>query len=93
MAGITINFFVRTIKCKFCLFVVIKFPDLPAIRVVALFANRAEAQFVNIIFTMAVIAFFAGALVMFGGMAIITGGDGMQAYKRKFTQIMIKYNI
>src|SRR5882724_852802 len=90
VTGRAIELCVRAGEREAGLFAVVKFPQAPAVRRVALLTFLAEASLVNIGLFVALVTRGLGYLERLSRMTLFAGYRHVQAEKRKLSQVMIE---
>lgn len=90
MAGVAENLTVLAIQWKFCLFVVIKGPEHPGIRVVAIATQLTHFSFMGVVFFMTGEALDRCLWIDRIEMTGFTGGDAMDPDQWKACDVVLK---
>lgn len=93
MTAVTVRFFMRTIEFESGLGIVVKTPDQPAVRCMALLAILAEFATMRVIGFVAVIATGSRILVNGTQMTLFTGYNGMQADQGKLCDVVFEAHL
>ena len=90
VTGVAVDLPVRTPQREARLLIVIELPDLPAVRVVTQPALRPEPPEMDVLLAVAAVACDARILVARRRVALLAGGDGVEAQQRETREIVLE---